>query len=175
MGEDYAKLKIQEWYHQYNDEIYRYILMMTNDHEQAKDLLHDTFLKAFHYFEDFQGLTSEKNWLYRIARNLTIDYLRKRKPLQYLVKSYSSLASNAPCPQKVVELGEAEEFLYRSLKKLKRSYQEVIFLRKIKGFSIKETAEILSWQEAKVKNTLFRGLAALKKQLEKEGFEHETI
>ncbi|WP_246187720.1 RNA polymerase sigma factor [Ornithinibacillus caprae] len=65
--------------------------------------------------------------------------------------------------------------MYQSLRKLKRSYQEVIILRKIKELSIHETAEVLDWDESKVKNTLFRGLAALKQEMVKGGYEHEPI
>ncbi|MGF2614342.1 RNA polymerase sigma factor [Rossellomorea aquimaris] len=65
--------------------------------------------------------------------------------------------------------------MYHALSKLKRSYREVIILRKIKELSIRETAEVLGWKESKVKTTLFRGLQAMKIQLQKEGYDHETI
>jgi RNA polymerase sigma-70 factor (ECF subfamily) len=169
-----AKEKLKEWYHNYSDDIYRYILMMTGDQERAKDLTHDTFLKAYHSLASFQGKTSDKNWLYRIARNVTIDDMRKRKPLRYLFDSFVTLASQDPLPENVAQLGEREEELYRALQAIKRSYRDVIILRKIKELSISETAEVLNWNENKVKVTLFRGLEALKKQMIKEGYKHET-
>ncbi|MGD6831329.1 RNA polymerase sigma factor [Sutcliffiella halmapala] len=172
--EEKAKEKLREWYHQYSDDIFRYILMMTGDQERAKDLTHDTFLKAYHSLSSFKGETSDKNWLYRIARNVTIDDMRKRKPLRYLLDSFASLASHDPLPETVAQLGEREEELYRALQAIKRSYREVIILRKIKDLTIKETAEVLNWNENKVKVTLFRGLEALKKQMIKEGYKHET-
>lgn len=175
LEEEFEKQKIQEWYQLYSDDIYRFILMMIGDHEQAKDLMHDTFLKAYNNFNTFQGKSSDKNWLYRIARNVTIDYMRKRKPIRFMVESFATIPSQELCPEKICQLGNNEEQLYRALKKLKRSYQEVIILRKIKELSIQETAEVLDWNETKVKNTLFRGLEALKRQMVKEGYEHETI
>ncbi|MDG5788042.1 RNA polymerase sigma factor [Evansella sp. AB-P1] len=175
MSEELPKQKVQEWYEKHSDEIYRFILLMIGDHDQAKDLTHDTFLKAYLYFDQFQGITSDKNWLYKIARNVTVDYIRKKKPIRFMLESVAAIPSNEHCPEKVTELGESEEQLYRSLRKLKRSYQEVIILRKIKELSIQETAEVLDWKESKVKTTLFRGLAALKKQMVKEGYTHETI
>ncbi|WP_261177238.1 RNA polymerase sigma factor [Anaerobacillus sp. CMMVII] len=174
MEEELAKEKIQQWYGLYSDEIYRFILMMIGDHAEAKDLMHDTFLRAYNGLASFEGKASEKNWLYKIARNTTIDFQRKRRPIQYVVESFTTYPSAERCPEQLATLGEAEEILYRSLKKLKRPYQEVIILRKIKGLTIEETAEILNWNESKVKNTLFRGLAALKQQMEKEGYNHET-
>jgi RNA polymerase sigma-70 factor, ECF subfamily len=168
------KDQIHDWYQVYSDEIYRFILIMIGDHEQAKDLTHDTFLKAYHHLDHFKGKTSDKNWLYRIARNITIDYMRKRKPLRYLADSFKALPSTNDSPEKIMQIGEAERQLYLALSKLKRPYREVIILRKIKDLSIRETAEVLGWKESKVKTTLFRGMQALKNQLQKEGYDHET-
>lgn len=175
MEEEWLKQKLNKWYREYSDDIYRYILMMTADAELAKDLTHDTFIKAYKNMESFRGEASEKNWLYRIARNATIDEMRKRKPLQYVIDSYTSFTTNDYLPEQVTQLGEREEELYRALQKLKRSYREVIILRKIKELSIQETAEVLNWTEGKVKTTLFRALEALKKQMVKEGYNHEAI
>jgi RNA polymerase sigma-70 factor, ECF subfamily len=175
LDEEMKKQKIIEWYNEYSDSIYRFILMMIGDHEQAKDLTHDTFVRAYNHAYHFQENTSDKNWLYRIARNVTIDFMRKKKPVRFLVDSISTIPSKDHSPEKIAQLGEEEELLYQALSKLKRSYREVIILRKIKELSIKETAEVLDWKESKVKTTLFRGLNALKSQLEKEGYNHEAI
>ncbi|WP_235848886.1 MULTISPECIES: RNA polymerase sigma factor [Bacillaceae] len=176
MDRNYEMDKIQKWYQEYSDDIYRFILLMIGDHEQAKDLTHDTFLKAYGTMSQYQGITSEKNWLYHIARNTTIDYMRKGKPIQYFLETVGSIpATNTSCPETIAEMGEREEQLYFCLKKLKRSYQEVIILRKVKELSTKEAAEILGWSEGKVKTTLHRALEALKKQLVKGGYTHEII
>lgn len=169
MEEEKSLQKLNEWYFKYSDDIYRYVLMMTVDQELAKDVTHDTFIKAYKNMESFRGEVSEKNWLYRIAHNTTIDEIRKRKPFRFIVNNYNSLSTNNYLPEKVTQLGESEEQLYRSIQKLKRSYREVIILRKIEELSIQETAEVLNWSEAKVKTTLFRALEALKKQMIKEG------
>ncbi|MGG1833286.1 sigma factor-like helix-turn-helix DNA-binding protein [Cytobacillus firmus] len=71
--------------------------------------------------------------------------------------------------------GEKVTLLYEAIRHLKLSYQEVLILRKIKEFSIKETAEILNWSENKVKITTSRALAALKKELQKRGEIHEEL
>ncbi|WP_223701813.1 RNA polymerase sigma factor [Sutcliffiella deserti] len=175
MNEEWNKLKLEEWYQLYSEDIYRFVLMLIGDHDQAKDLCHDTFLKAYFSLNDFKGETSDRNWLYRIARNVTIDYMRKKKPIRYMVDSFSSMAAHEPLPESIIQLGEREEHLYRSLQALKRSYREVIILRKIKELSIRETAEVLNWTENKVKITLFRGMEALKQQMIKEGYTHETF
>ncbi|MGD6805307.1 RNA polymerase sigma factor [Rossellomorea vietnamensis] len=175
MEDEVRKQRISEWYQKYSDAIYQFILIMIGDHEQAKDLTHDTFLKAYNHLAHFKGEMSDKNWLYRIARNVTIDFMRKRKPIRYFADSIMAFPSSDDSPERILQLGEAERQMYNSLSKLKRSYREVIILRKIKELSIQETAEVLGWKESKVKTTLFRGLQALKTQLQKEGYDHETI
>ncbi|WP_231514889.1 RNA polymerase sigma factor [Oceanobacillus salinisoli] len=63
--------------------------------------------------------------------------------------------------------------MYKTLHRLKTSYRQVIILRKIEGFSIQETAQILKWSESKVKSTLFRALRTLEEQLKKGGTAYE--
>ncbi|GAE35536.1 RNA polymerase sigma factor [Halalkalibacter akibai] len=175
MREETQNQKILDWYNQYSSDIYRFIFMMIGDQEQAKDLTHDTYLKAYKSLIHYKNETSDKNWLYRLARHVTIDYMRKKKPLLYMVETFAIIKIDPNCPEKLTQLDENEQYLYRSLRRLKRSYREVIILRKVKELSIKETSEVLNWSESKVKVTLLRALSALKKQLEEEGYEHEAF
>ncbi|CEG32498.1 RNA polymerase sigma factor [Peribacillus simplex] len=79
-------------------------------------------------------------------------------------------------PEEMIRIKEESSELYKALGEIKDTYRKVIVLRKIKGFSIEDTAKILSWSESKVKSTLFRAIPALKKQLIKEGYlDEKTI
>lgn len=165
---------IHNWYMSYSNDIYKFILYMLNDHEQAKDLMQDTFIRAYHNLDSYRG-ESTKGWLFKIARNITIDFIKRKKPIYYSLDSFRLIPSKNPTPEKVLDLNEQERQLYLALAKLKRPYREVIILRKIKEFSTKETAEILGWKEGRVKTTLWRALGELKKQLEKGGYEYEEV
>ncbi|TWT13191.1 RNA polymerase sigma factor [Planomicrobium sp. CPCC 101079] len=167
------KSEITEWYEQHSDSIFRYILLMVRDHQQAEDLTQETFIKAFQYYDSFERKANGKTWLFRIAHNLTIDFIRKQKPLE-LLKELVFLGKNtSTLPEGMVEIRENSTELYHALGQLKGAYREVIILRKIREFSIQETGEILNWSQSKVKNTLSRALSALEKQLNKEGIIHE--
>lgn len=149
---------------------------MVKDYQQAEDLTHDTFLKAYLYYDSFKHHSSEKTWLFSIAHNLTVDFLRKRKPSTILKEMFYLQKDNLPLPEEIVRLKEESYELYKALGALKDTYRKVIILRKIKGFSIEDTAKILSWSEGKVKSTFFRAIPALKKQLLKGGYiSEETI
>lgn len=149
--------------------------MMVQDAHQAEDLTQDTFLKAYQSLAHFQYNSSPKTWLYRIAHNTTIDFLRKQKPIRLIKEMLKYKKAEQPEPDEVLQMKESTQELYRALGELKESYREVIILRKIKGFSIAETASILNWSESKVKSTLHRALSVLKKELMKEADIHEQI
>lgn len=74
------KQRINSWYEEYSNDVYNYAFFMLGDREQAMDIVQDTFIRAYNKLESFQG-GREKSWLFRIARNLTIDYMRKKRTL----------------------------------------------------------------------------------------------
>ncbi|WP_280770806.1 RNA polymerase sigma factor [Salipaludibacillus daqingensis] len=144
-----------------SDRIYSYIRMLVKDETLAEDLTQDTFVKAFQGQSHFRHESQTTTWLIRIARNVTIDYLRKRKPfLLFSLETGIHLESKEHVERSVVADEEAQE-LYKKISKLKRSYREVVMLRKIHELSIAETADTLEWSEAKVKMTLKRALEKL--------------
>jgi len=167
-----VKNTITHWYDYYSDSIFHYILMIVHDYQQAEDLTHDTFLKAYKNYSSFEERAKPKTWLFSIAHNLTIDYMRKQKPVRIFKDIFTKKDAN-PTPEDAIELRESSKELYKALGNIKQPYREVITLRKIKGFSIKETSAILDWSESKVKSTLYRAIPALEKQLIKEGFSSE--
>ncbi|WP_176371454.1 RNA polymerase sigma factor [Litchfieldia alkalitelluris] len=168
------KKLINDWYHKYSDDIYKFIFFMTRDSQLAEDMLQETFLKAFTHLNSFNG-DNEKAWLFRIARNAALDSVRKKKPLTNLLDNLPLLKSNDPSPEQVAEFSDLEATIYSVLSKMKRAHREVIILRKLKDFSTKDAALVLGWSEAKVKTTLTRALKFLRKQLEKEGVRDETV
>jgi RNA polymerase sigma-70 factor, ECF subfamily len=137
-------------------------------------LTHDTFIKAYYHYESFKHHSSEKTWLFSIAHNLPVDYLRKRKPTTIFKDLFQFKKDDTPLPEEVFRIKEESYELYKALEQIKDTYRKVIVLRKLKGFPIEETAHILGWSESKVKSTLFRAIPVLKKQLNKEGYFNES-
>lgn len=170
---EYRKEEIEDWYDQHSKSILTFILLMVKDYQQAEDLTHDTFVKAYLYYESFKNHSSEKTWLFSIAHNLTVDFLRKRRPSVFFKEFFHSQKDHNLLPEEFIKIKENSYELYQALGEIKDTYRKVIVLRKIKGFSIEDTAKILGWSESKVKSTLFRAIPALKKQLIKEGFFNE--
>ncbi|WP_408011421.1 RNA polymerase sigma factor [Pseudalkalibacillus sp. A8] len=172
---DFKKEEIADWYDQHSKSVLTFILLMVKDYQQAEDLTHDTFVKAYLNYDSFKHNSSEKTWLFSIAHNLTVDFSRKRKPSIFLKEVFLPQKDNNLLPEEILKIKENSYELYTALGEIKDTYRKVIVLRKIKGFSIEDTAKILSWSESKVKSTLFRAIPILKKKLIKEGFLDEKI
>lgn len=162
---------IMEWYDEYSVLLIKYLAKMLNDSYQAEDLMQETFVKAYQYVLN-KEIEYPKTFLFRIAHNLAVDHIRKQSPIQ-MVKDLI-LKDSSPSTESILEIREESRELYDAIRALKPSYREVIILRKIEEFSIKETATILNWSEGKVKSTLFRATKALEKQLQKGGYVNET-
>ncbi|QFT87401.1 RNA polymerase sigma factor SigX [Bacillus sp. THAF10] len=155
--------EIDHWFVQYHQTIYKYIFLMVKDAQEAEDLTQDTFVRAYQYYSSFKRDSSPKTWLFKIAHNTTIDYLRKRKPLRIFANVFLN-KEQAASTEDILLLKENSRELLLALNKLKDTYKQVIILRKIKGFSVLETAHILGWSESKVKSTLMRAIQALSKE-----------
>lgn len=164
---------ILHWYDQYSMIIYKYIFKLIQDQQQAEDLTQDTFLKAYTYLEGSRQVDYPKTFLYRVAHNLTVDYIRKQKPIQLVKDFFLHQKDPKPSVESIVETRESSQILYDGLNSLKFSYRQVIVLRKIEELSTRETGHILGWSESKVKSTLSRGMKSLQKYLTKEGVKDE--
>ncbi|MFJ7971756.1 RNA polymerase sigma factor [Psychrobacillus sp. NPDC096389] len=161
---------MEELYKEHSDRIYNYIYLLVRHKECAEDLTQETFYKAYKGLDSFNKQASTATWLLKIARNVTYDYFRRKRVIQFFTfDKEHDLEINAMSPESRFEQKEQLAKMYDALSKLKKDYQEVLLLRKIQECSIKETAYILGWTEAKVKMKMTRALVALKKEFHQEG------
>jgi len=163
-------LNFETEYELHSDRIYQYIYFLVGKTELAEDLTQETFIKAFQQQYTFRHEASSLTWLMRIARNLAYDYFRRKKIISFLpfTKEHEEKESTYE-PENWLERNEESKKLYSALLAIKFDYREAIILRKIEGFSIKETAHILRWSESKVKNCTERGMKALREILMEGG------
>ncbi|OIJ15751.1 hypothetical protein BKP35_01810 [Anaerobacillus arseniciselenatis] len=98
--------ELEEWYNLYSDAVFKYICVMTRDYQQAEDLTHETFIKAYNNYETFQRQAETKTWLFRIAHNVTIDFLRKRKPLRIIENLLQNKKDSTPLPEDMLQMKE---------------------------------------------------------------------
>ncbi len=150
-------------YDKYFDRIYAYIFSMLKSHEAAEDVVAETFEKAMlniYKYED-KGF-SFGAWLYRIARNNALDYIKSQKKLTQFdpnsVINISGKNTENSAEDKILQ-----EKLWQNIQKIPENLREVLILRYIEGYSIKETAQIIDKTEDSVKSSAKRGLKKLRK------------
>ncbi|WP_096202024.1 RNA polymerase sigma factor SigX [Bacillus sp. FJAT-45350] len=157
--------RLFETYHQ---SLFQFIFYMVRHRETAEELVQEVYIKVLQSFENFEGKSSEKTWIYSVARHVTIDYIRKqnRKKRKWfgLVGSIDEIdiRDDAPLPEEIVTKRDEIRQIYKGLQKCTVDQQQVIVLRYIEALSIYETAEILGWSESKVKTTQHRAIKSLK-------------
>lgn len=162
----------------YQSPIYNLCLRMTGDPEDAADLSQESFLKAWRSLGSFQFESSFSTWLYRLASNTCLDYLRsiKRHPKVSLTVEDSDgetqmmdFPDTAPTPEDAAISKEENELLSRAMQELDEQQRQILTLRVVNDLSYAEIAEILSIKEGTVKSRLARTRDALRKKLLQSG------
>src|SRR5690625_4558939 len=147
--------------------------MIGNRHE-AEDLAQEAFIRAYINIQSFDEKRKFSSWLYRIATNLSIDRLRKRKPDYFLdaevkgtdgLDMYSQLQSEGASLVEEVENNELQRYIHTKISELPPKYRSIIILRYLEEFSLKEISEILDIPIGTVKTRIHRGREALRKRL----------
>lgn len=140
---------------------------MIRNREIAEELVQEVYIKVLQSYHSFSHQSSEKTWLFSIARHTTIDWIRK----QHRQKRRSlgtvgdvegeTIRDQSLLPDEIVTQRDEIRQIYKELQRCSLPQQQVIILRYIEQLSIAETAAILGWSESKVKTTQHRAIKAL--------------
>jgi len=149
----------------YQERIYATIYHMTANHEDANDLAQEAFIKAFQALKSFKGGSSFYTWLYRIAVNKTINFLKQRKnKYHFSLNDIDFNAENDPdlvalvsdkTPFRNVGLTELQKKLNESLLRLSEPHRMVVVLHDVQGMSHDEIADIMDCNVGTVRSRLF--------------------
>jgi RNA polymerase sigma-70 factor (ECF subfamily) len=149
----------------YQERIYATIYHMTSNHEDANDLTQETFIKAYRALKSFKGDSSFYTWVYRIAINKTINFLKQRKNRYHMsLNDLDFNAENDPdlvalvsdkTPRRDLGLTELQEKLNAGMQKLSEAHRTVVTLHDVQGLSHDEIAEIMNCNVGTVRSRLF--------------------
>jgi RNA polymerase sigma-70 factor (ECF subfamily) len=149
----------------YQERIYATVYHMTSNHEDANDLAQDSFIKAYQALKSFKGGSSFYTWLYRIAVNKTINFLKQRKnrihmslnDLDFNTENNPDLVAliSENTPRRDAGLKELQEKLNAALLKLSEPHRLVVVLHDVQGQSHEEIAEIMDCNIGTVRSRLF--------------------
>ena len=151
----------------YHDNIYFYILKMAKNKFDASDLTQETFDKAFRHLDQYSEKYAFSTWLYKIARNCTIDFIRRNKISLLHIDNgtddessvsvnESSLYSGTPNPEEDMIFHQEESIMLNYIRAMKPRYRRLIELRYIKQYAYEEMASELNLPMGTIKTQLFR-------------------
>lgn len=158
----------------HKEALYNFALKMTNDIDEADDLLQETFLKAFKYFDKFERGTNCKAWLYSIMRNTFINEYRRiqKSPEKVDYDDVQNFYENIK--ESEVEFGHIVEDAFsntlndevsEALAELPKDFQTIILLSDVEGFTYEEIADFLSCPIGTVRSRLHRARKMLYSKL----------
>lgn len=149
----------------YQERVYATVYHMTSNHEEANDLVQEAFIKGFRAIKTFKGEASFYTWIYRIAVNKTINFLKQRKSRVHM--SLNDVDFNAEhdpdlvalvsekTPRRNIDLSELQEKLNAAMQKLSETHRIVVTLHDIQGLSHEEIGKILDCNVGTVRSRLF--------------------
>ena len=160
----------------HSDGLYRLALRMMRDPNEAEDVLQETLLNAFKGIAHFDGRSSLKTWLYRIAYNTALMKLRGTKPQRISVEDTLDAEAQGELlpealhdwcclPERDFESNAAREELENAIRALPETLRAVFVLRELEGLLTLETANALGVSEQVVKVRLHRARLALRERL----------
>ena len=169
---------LEEIVKEYKDGLILYLNSFIKNIHISEELMEDTFVKLVIKKPKLDENRAFKTWLYKVARNLAIDYLRKNSRMKKSDVSDEELtaivADKEDLEQNYIRK-EEKILLHKSISNLSENYRQVLYLSYFENFSNKETAEIMKKNKRQVENLIYRAKLSLKAELEKEGFTYEGL
>ena len=167
----------EELVRRYDRNVFRIAQHITQNREDAEDVVQDAFLKAYENLPQFQMQSKFYTWLVRIAVNEALMKLRRRRPermvsLDEEVRTEEDsmpreIADWSPNPEQQYNQAELKDILGKTIQGLPPGFRTVFVLRDVEGLSTEETAEALNLSIPAVKSRLLRARLQLRERLNK--------
>ena len=152
---------------QYQYRLVRYLTYLLGRRDAVDDLVQETWLRVLERGHSYDGKSRFEPWLFTVARNLAFDHMRKRRTSSLDTNdTLEPPASPAPSPFEQAARTEDAQRLAQSLATLEPHYREALVLRFQEDLSLEEMAGVVGAPVSTVSSRIYRGLAALRAQME---------
>jgi len=172
-----SEAELEQLYNHYADRVYNTIISYTKNEEDAEELLQDVFVTVFNTAASFLFNSSVSTWIYRIAVNKSLDFLRKKNSQKrkgiftsLYVKDSAEIkfdASDFVHPGVKLENKEDAQYLFHAIESLSENQKTAFILTQIEGLPQQEVADIMKQSRKGVESLVQRAKASLKVELEK--------
>lgn len=158
------------------------VYSVVRNYDDSLDIAQEVFLKLYHNIGSFKEESSFSSWLYRIAKNSALDFLRKERNTRQNISLVTESSdgeevqmeiadtSDKSSPEASMLQKERNELLYSALNELSDEHKEIILLRDINGYAYEEITGILGIEQGTVKSRLFRARENLRKILSEKNY-----
>lgn len=159
----------------YQSKVFSTVFQYTHDHEEARDLTQEIFIKLYNNLGSYKNKASFSTWLYRIAVNRCIDWTRKKKLATVStiydssdeeIDIYDTLTDRVDGPEETLIKQENKVYIRKVVEDLPEIYKTVIILYYFEDFSPQEISDIIDVPRRTVETRLYRGKNLLKLRLE---------
>lgn len=166
-----TQLEFEEIYTKYSDKIYKYVYLNVNDPYLSEDIVSEVFLRVWKRWSTIR-LDFIQAFLYKIAKNIIVDFYRKKKNRKQLSLEDSMEKGMEPFYEQSfvdsIQLNDDIKRLSDELKLLPKNLKDVIILRFIDDLSAREVGEILNMSEVNVRVLQYRAIKKLKEVMKSE-------
>lgn len=154
----------------HQERLYWVVRRMVRDHDQSLDILQDVFIRAYDALPNFRGESKFFTWLYRIATNLSLNYLRKRKlrPAVHLDELEDVLPDHQESGHDVLERKEFRKILERAIERLPAKQKAVFILRYYEELPYEEISKIMNRTTGGLKANFFHAVRKIEEYVKKE-------
>ncbi|MGZ4106332.1 MAG: RNA polymerase sigma factor SigW [Tumebacillaceae bacterium] len=169
------RLAFAELVELYKDKLYNLGYRMMGNPQEAEDVAQEAFMRAFANLAKYNNSHKFSTWIYRIATNLCIDKMRKKKADFSLDAElpgedsggdmYTRIAAPDRTPEEEVVRAETQEEVQRAIEALPENYRAAVILKYMHDLSLQEIADILEVPVSTVKTRIHRGREALRNGL----------
>ncbi len=159
---------LKELYQKYHRELYLYLYSLCKNREITEDLLQETFLRACLSLSESH--TNMRAWLYMVARNLCLNFLRKERSKVSIDEFVETPSEVCDVPGQVIA-NEYKRILFEALQSIDRIKREILVLQYFGGLPQKEIGTILHLSPENVRVQSFRGKREIRKIMEAKGYD----
>lgn len=166
--------KFGELIGRYKNGVYSICMRMVGDAEEARDLSQETFIKAYNSLQKYNPDYKFSTWIFKIATNLSIDFLRKKRHHALPLDEKLSMPYDTASAEDMYLHGCNKNEIERVIQELPLDYKTLVILYHKEGLSYQSICDVMNLPMSKVKNRLHRARSILKERL-KEIKEEESI
>jgi RNA polymerase sigma factor (sigma-70 family) len=142
----------------YQAPLFNFYVKLTGDRTVSEDLVQEVFFRMLKYRQTYRTETPFRAWMYQIARNARVDYLRRKKP----ETSWEPEMSPAVMPMDTAQQSQESALLHRALMLLPEDKREVLVLSRFQDLKYEEIAQLLGCEVGTVKTRVHRALRELR-------------